>query len=802
MLKENNNGLSTAEVAERVARGDVNRVRQSTGAEYAEIVARNLFTLFNALVVPAAIALFALGEYRDGIAVSGMAVANAVLGLAQEIRAKRHLDRLALLAETTVGVLRDGAVREIASGDVVLGDVVLLGAGDTVVADGEVIESRYLEIDEALLTGESDPVSRVAGERVLSGSFAVAGEGRYRADGVGAGSYVQRTAAEARRYRYSASPLQVSVNRLIRLLTVVTVVLCVFYVILGSARNYSQAQVVQMIAATVTSMVPQGLVLMVTLAFVLGAVRLAARGAVAQRLESVETMAVIDTLCMDKTGTLTTGDLRLGEVRLLSEDIGVEEARRLLGLFASASPDRGNKSLAALRALSAGAPIELLDHVPFKSQNRYSAVRARVADDEHVLVLGAPEALTPRLSPEDAARADAARGELMKTGMRLLLFARARERLPFGGSLDGFTLRPLALVALRDELRPEAGGVLRALAEQAIDFKVISGDNPDTVRATIAPLATDAALAALARTPVVNGAELEAAGDAAELIRSRNVFGRVSPWQKVQIVVGLKEAGRSVAMLGDGVNDVLPIKNADLGVAMGSGSRAAKTVAGLVLTTDRFDLLPATLEEGRLILRNLRRAGKLFLVKNVFTVILIVGGMITLNLPFPFLPRQVTLLNALTIGGPALLLTINRQRAAATHSDFLREVGSFVLRTGVVLGAAGLALQWHSAARGDDEDVQRTFLLTALVLLGLLTLLRALTDGEPARSPGDWKYYLLAAVSLALYLAILYWPPARNFFSLVQLGAEQWITVLIAVIAAGAVLFLVDLFVDRQRRSV
>jgi cation-transporting ATPase E len=442
----------------------------------------------------------------------------------------------------------------------------------------------------------------------------------------------------------------------------------------------------------------------------------------------------------------------------------------------------------------------LLDHVPFKSQNRYSAVRARSADAEHVLVLGAPEALAPRLSPEHATKTDTARAELMKTGMRLLLFADACERQPFAGSLDGFTLRPLALVALSDELRPEAGGVLRALAEQDIDFKVLSGDNPDTVRATIAPLATEAGLAALAQTPVVNGAELEAAGDAAELITSRNVFGRVSPWQKVQIVVGLKEAGRNVAMLGDGVNDVLPIKNADLGVAMGSGSRAAKTVAGLVLTTDRFDLLPATLEEGRLILRNLRRAGKLFLVKNVFTVILIVGGMILLKLPFPFLPRQVTLLNALTIGGPALLLTLNRQRAAATHSDFLREVGSFVLRTGLVLGLAGLALQWYAASRGEDEDVQRTFLLTSLVLLGLLTLLRALTDGEAARSPGDWKYYLLVAVALALYLAILYWPPARNFFSLVPLGAGQWCTVLIAVIAAGAVLFLVDLFVDRLRQ--
>jgi cation-transporting ATPase E len=801
MRKHSTTGLTAAEVAVRVARGEVNRVPRSDRAAYAEIAARNLLTLFNALVVPAAIALFVLGEYRDGLAVSGMAVANAVLGLTQEIRAKRHLDRLALLAETQVRVVRDGAVTEIPSGDVVRGDLVLLGAGDSVVADGELVEARYLEIDEALLTGESDPVPRNAGDRVQSGSFAVVGEGRYVADGVGADAYAQRTAAEARKYRFAASPLQQSIDRLIRILTTTAVVLCVAYVFLWSSRGFAAKDLVQMIAATITSMVPQGLVLMATLAFVLGAVRMAARGAIVQRLSAVETMAAIDTLCMDKTGTLTTNNLQLERLVVLDAAVGDAEVRRRLRLFACASLDRGSKSLAALRSALGEGPAELLDQVPFKSQNRYSAVRARDGAGEHALALGAPEALAKYLHPDGAAAAEAARAELTKTGLRLLLFTDAAGPGPFAGSLEGFALRPLALAALSDEVRPEAGSVLRELAGQAIEFKILSGDNPETVRATVTPLGSAPELRALADGPVVTGAELEAAVDPVELVARRCIFGRVTPWQKVQVVAALKDAGRHVAMIGDGVNDVLPIKNAHLGIAMGDGTQAAKTVSGIVLTTNRFDLLPATLEEGRTILRNLRRAGKIFLVKNVYTLILIVGALGVFDLSFPYLPRQVTLLNFLTIGMPVVLITFGRERAGAARSDFVREVGLFALGTGVVIGAAGLALQWHSArVRGEDAATQRTLLLTALVLLGLATLLRALGDGESRRVAGDRWFYVLAAGALALYLAVMYFPPTATFFALEPLTADGWLRVLAAVVPAVATLMLLDLASRRAGR--
>jgi cation-transporting ATPase E len=796
-------GLSSAEAAQRAARGLVNRVRRSDATEYLDIVARNVLTLFNALVVPAAVVLFLLSDRKDlgddnfkaAVAVSGFAIVNTLLGLIQEFRAKRHLDRLTLLAEAHVQVVRDGQAREVLSGDVVQGDTVLLAAGDSVVADGTVVAARFLEVDEALLTGESDPVPRHEGEQVLSGSFCVAGEGAYRADRVGAAAFAQKTAAEARAYRYRASPLEASINRIIRILTALAVLLSLVYVGLYFLRGFDTDELVRMIAATVTSLVPQGLVLMATLAFILGAVRMTARGALVNRIAAVEAMASIDTLCMDKTGTLTTNRLRLARLRVVTGALSEDQVRQRLRLFASCSLDQSSKSLAALRAALGEAKGELLDQLPFKSQNRHSAVRVRADNREHVLVLGACEALRPLLMDPTWERPWR---ELLQTGLRVLLFAEAHvaPRDTFGGSLEGFTLRPLALVGLSDEMRPEAADVLRHLARQAIDFKILSGDNPDTVRATVAPLGQGeevAALKALAEDPIVSGDDLEHAAHPDDIIAGRHVFGRVSPWQKVQIVRTLTGQGRQVAMVGDGVNDVLPIKNARLGIAMGDGSRASKTVAGIVLTSNDFALLPRVLDEGRIIVRNLRRAGKLFLTKNVYFLLLVLAfDLGVFGLPFPFEPQQVTLLNFLTIGIPALLITLDHDPAGPSRGDYVWEVGGFALRTGLVTGLVGMALLlvsvhvWH-----DELRMQRTMLLSVVVLLGWVTLWRALRDGREGPG-GDHLPRWLPVAGLLVYVAIMYVPPSADFFLLEPLDLRRWLWVVAGTAAGWAAMTLVD----------
>ena len=784
-------GLSTAEVEERRRHGLVNRAPRSDWSDYRQILSRNLLTWFNAMVTPAAIALFVLGEIPGGIAVSGMAVVNSTLGLFQEIRAKRHLDKLMLLVESKARVIRDGQVQVISSGDVVQGEQVLLESGDTVVADGPVLQASYLEIDEALLTGESDPLRRNAGDHLMSGSFCVAGEGCYRADNVGGEAFANHTSMEARRYRYTASPLTRVINHLIQILSFTAIGLCLLYTVAylveGFPKNLQQElEFARMVAATITSMVPQGLVLTATISFTLGAMVMSRRGAVVQRLAAVETMAAIDVICTDKTGTLTTNNLHLTQVQRVTERYSEEDIRIRLRQFASASLDKTNRNVQALKSALGIIAVDALDQLPFKSQNGYSAVRIRVDEGERVLVLGAVEALDKFLQA-NATSWNETWHKLLPTGQRLLFFCQASPPHdghfpPFADNLEGFVLDPLALVGLADQLRPEAGKVLEALAVQGIAFKVLSGDNPETVRATVGSLNLP-----LAKDAVVSGDELAAAADSRDLIYDHSVFGRVTPRQKVHILEVLQERGCHVAMIGDGVNDVLPIKRADLGIAMGAGSQAAKTVSGLVLETNDFALLPETLEEGRTILRNLRRSSKLFLVKNVYSLILILVCFTgVFGLRFPYLPQQVTLLNWLVIGVPALVIALSRERSAtATKPRFFREVGWFALRTGVVFALAGLAMLGVSLWFWPDIDhsTQRTLLLSTLIFLGLTALFRALRDGEQVPLVGDYKFRLLGIVAIPVYLTAMYWPWSAAFFDLVPLTIGQW---LLTVVITGA----------------
>jgi cation-transporting ATPase E len=691
---------------------------------------------------------------------------------------------------------------------VVQDDHLLLTAGETVLADGEVLLARHLEIDEALLTGESDALTVGPGRHLLSGSFCVAGDGVYRADKVGNEAYAHQIGLLARRYRFSASPLQHVINRLIEILTIIAIVMCLLYVVLYYLRGFAPAELVRMVAATITSMVPQGLVLFTTLAFILGAVRMSRRGAVVQRLSAIESMAAVNVLCMDKTGTLTTNQLRLDQVHVVDPEMTDTRARRLLVLFAQTSLDQQNKTIQAIRAaIPATCNQEneirgvILDQLPFKSQNRYSAVRLRteVLDQKQeaggravgdgssvILVLGACDALEPFFSAEVSDQWAKTWRELLPTGLRLLMLARADVGngagiAPLNSQLPPLPLRPLAVIGLADELRPGAPQVLANLASQGIRFKIISGDHAETVHATVNQLRLP-----IGRESVVTGSELAAASNPQRLIAERSIFARVAPRQKVEIVETLQRQGGRVAMIGDGINDLLAIKRADLGIAMGEGSPAAKTVAGLVLENNRFDLLPATLAEGRNILRNLRRAGKIFLLKNVYTLFLIVVALGMLGLSFPYLPQQVTLLNKLTIGVPVFVITISRTSSArAGHAGFLWQIGWFAITTGLVVGLAGLVVFWLSAHGLEDSvPIQRTMLLSTLILLGLGNLPRVLTAEGEQLTPMDRLFLCWIPAALLLYAGEMYWPPAAYFFELAPLKLSEWAMVGAVVVPA------------------
>jgi magnesium-transporting ATPase (P-type) len=410
------------------------------------------------------------------------------------------------------------------------------------------------------------------------------------------------------------------------------------------------------------------------------------------------------------------------------------------------------------------------------------------------LVLGACEALQPFFSAEVGDEWVKAQQELLPTGLRLLMLARAdvengADVGPFDGRLPPLPLRPLALIGLADEVRSDAPEVLAALANQGIRFKIISGDHAETVHATVNQLGLP-----IGRESVVTGAELATASDPQRLIAERSIFARIAPNQKVEIVESLQQQGGRVAMIGDGINDLLAIKRADLGIAMGEGSSAAKTVAGLVLANNQFELLPAILAEGRNILRNLRRAGKIFLLKNVYTLFLIVVALGTLGLSFPYLPQQVTLLNKFTIGVPVFVITISRTSAArARHAGFLWQIGWFAITTGLVVGLAGLAVFWLSARGLEDPLVtQRTMLLSTLILLGVGNLPRVLTAEGEHLTRADRLFLCWIPAALLLYAGVMYWPPTADFFQLAPLSLYEWGVVVAVVVPALLLCLLLD----------
>ncbi|HSE54452.1 MAG TPA: HAD-IC family P-type ATPase, partial [Nocardioidaceae bacterium] len=612
-------GLTSAEVRQRVQAGLANRAVSRPSRTLGDILRANLFTRFNALLGALLVLILLVGPIQD--ALFGMVlVANSAVGIVQELRAKRTLDRLSLLNAPTATVVRDGETRKIAAEAVVLDDVLALGPGDQLVVDGEVLDTDGLELDESLLTGEADPVPKHRGDEVLSGSFVVAGTGRARAARVGEEAYAVALAAEARRFTLVHSEIRDALNRVLQVITwalVPTGVLLFTTQLLLEQATLGEA--VRGSVAGVVGMVPEGLVLLTSVAFAVGVVRLGARGVLVEELPAIEGLARVDVVGIDKTGTLTEGSMTVGSLVSLAggTEAGAAEA---LGALAHAD-ERPNASMRALaEEFAAPAGWRATDRVPFSSARKWSGV---TFDLQGTWVLGAPEVLlepgTPVLEEAEG---------LAATGHRVLLLARSI------GSLAGEELPPVlepwALVILTERLRPDAADTLRYFAEEDVEVKVISGDSPRTVAAVASALGLPGAdrpvdARGLSEDPAELGAVMETA----------TVLGRVSPHQKRAMVRSLQERGHVVAMTGDGVNDVLALKDADIGVAMGGGAQAARGVAQLVLLRSRFDVLPDVVAEGRRIIGNIERVANLFLTKTVYVTVLALAVGVA-QLPFPF----------------------------------------------------------------------------------------------------------------------------------------------------------------------
>ena len=775
-------GLTTEEVEQRRREGRTNDVPDAPVRTVGQIVRNNVLTPVNAIIGSMFVLIMVAGFPADAL-FAGVVVSNSVIGIAQELKARRELHKLAVLSAPRARVVRDGQALEVGTSEVVADEILELQPGDQVVVDGEVVAARGLEIDESLLTGESDPVDKAPGDGVMSGSFVNAGAGWYRATAIGADSYAARLAEEARRFKLAGSELKGGVNVILRRLTWIIPLATVLLLgrLLATEDRWQEA--LRGTVAAAVAMVPDGLVLLTSLSFITGVVALARRRALARELASVELLARVDTLCLDKTGTITTGDISFERVELLGA-ASEAEATGALAALASADP-APNATLAAIVDAVGDPPPgwRLTGSVPFSSARKWAAASFEGRGTFH---LGAPDVLLGAGDASDDARAKATAASA--DGERVLVVTRSGAAEPSGEALPT-DREPLCLVRLGDTLRSDAAEIFAYFRDQGVDLKVISGDHPATVAAVAhragitgagdrGDPASDIAVPGRLHPPAVDARRLPSQpGELADTLESTTVFGRVDPHQKRAMVHALQSRGRTVAMTGDGVNDVLALKDADMGIAMGTGSSAARAVAQLVLLDNRFATLPRVLAEGRRVINNIERVANLFITKAAYAVLLTL--LIGLSgSPFPFLPRHLTLIGTFSVGVPGFFLALAPNHRLV-KPGFLRRVLRFSLPAGAVAGVVTFVL--YEVVRrldGVSLDEARTSATMTLLAIGLVILLLI---SRPLR---PWKVGLAAAMA-ASYGAAMALPFLREFFELDVPPLGGWLCVVAAVIVGG-----------------
>jgi cation-transporting P-type ATPase E len=783
-------GLTDAQVAERVARGEFNDAPDAHSRSLASIIRSNTFTYFNALIGSMWIIMLLVAPIQDSL-FGFVIVANTLIGITQEYRASRTLAKLSVIGEAKITVRRNGTDVEVRPREVVLDDLILISTGEQLVVDGEVITSDGLEIDESLLTGEADPVDKSIGDTAMSGSFVVAGSGMYRATRVGKNSFAAGLTEQARKFALTRSELRESINTLIRIASFLLVPV-------GLLLLWSQLQADQPVndairgtIAGVVTMVPEGLVLLTSIAMAVSVIRLAGKKVLVQELPAVEVLARVDTVCVDKTGTLTQPGMQVRDVVVLDHDAPISDILGALG-SAEESPNPTLQAVAAAYAKPTG--WDATHVVPFSSARKWSAASfdGDGRDGHGTYLLGAPEVLLGDTHADVVREAE----ELAAKGSRVLLVgASMGEQRPDAEKGAG-AVSPLALVVIDQALRPDAADTVSYFLDQNVKIKVISGDNAATV----------GAIAARAGIPgsdhPVDARDLpDDAADLAEPMDANSVFGRVTPTQKQSMVDALHLRDRTVAMTGDGVNDVLALKNADLGIAMGSGSGATRAVAQIVLLDNKFSVMPSVVAEGRRVLGNIERVADVFVTKTFYASVtsLVIGLSAvvavllgTEALEFPFLPRHYTLVSALTIGIPGFFLALmpNTERF---RKGFLKRVLLFTIPAGIIAAGTSLASYLIELSNGSTIEDARTAATVTLFFVAAAVLLQSARPLNPLRIG-------IVLLMIAIFILMFAVPVAANFFLLtIPLGPGLTASVVLGLVGVVLV-WAATVITDRWRR--
>ena len=777
-------GLTSAQVAERVARGQTNDAPDPRSRSLASIIRANTLTWFNALIGSLWVVMWFVAPFQDSL-FGFVIVANSLIGIIQEYRASRALAKLSVIGEARPLVRRDGEDVDIRPSEVVLDDLVILRPGDQLVVDGEVVEAEGLEIDESLLTGEADPVDKAVGDTAMSGSFVVAGSGMYVATRVGRDSFAAGLTAQARKFTQTRSELRDDIARFVRIASMLIPPVGIILLISQLRANQSVDDAIRGTIAGVVTMVPEGLVLLTSIAMAVAVVRLAQRKVLVQDLPAVEVLARVDTVCVDKTGTLTEPGMDVTDVVVIDEQADVSAALGALG----AAEEAPNPTLQAVARTYPDSDWVTTDVIPFSSARKWAAATFA---DHGTWLLGAPEVILGDTAIQVRARAESLAGQ----GSRVLLLARTRGTAPNAESGPG-DAEPVALIVIDQRLRPDAAETVGYFLDQDVSVKVISGDNP----ATVSAIASQAGVPGAA-DPVDARTLADDPADLADPVDRHSVFGRVTPDQKQAMVGALHLRHRTVAMTGDGVNDVLALKQADLGIAMGSGSSATRAVAQLVLLDNRFSVMPHVVAEGRRVLGNIERVADVFLTKTFYATIISafigLSVIVTINssgepLEFPFLPRHFTLISSLTIGIPGFFLALmpNTERF---RPGFLRRVLLFAIPAGVICAASALATYLVVLSMGEPLEDARSAATIALFVVAFAVLVQS------AR-PLNLVRLTVCSLMLLCFILVLVIPWLSNFFAL-YLQPERDSAVALGFGLMGALLVAVATRItDRLRRA-
>ena len=767
-------GLSAGEAADRLRALGTEKLPASRST--ASIVAANVFTLFNAIIGGFFILILSLGLWADAI-FGLIAIINTWIGIRQELKAKAVLDRLAVLVAPKARVIRDGETLELMAGEVVPGDLVRLVPGDQLVADGLTIASRGLTVDESLITGESDGVGKADGDELLSGAFVLSGSAFCEVTAVREESYAGRLTGEARAFRHPPAPLQQEVNRVIVACTWALVPLATLLIGSLILRDTPLIESAQTATAGLITLIPEGLVLLMSVTFAIAAVSLARRGLLVQQMSATESLASVDTVCLDKTGTLTDGTLSIAAV--IPAAGSTEEAEAKLALFAASAGEQ-NRTLEAIGSRFPGSGVPVTAEIPFSSEWKWSGLALDGPDGPEVLVLGAPDVLEGEGDLILAAELGEALRRESSAGNRVVAFCRSTGPLPAEGAAGPpGEMTPIALVVFEENLRDGVTETLELMRKEDVSLKLISGDAPETVEAVARQVGIEV-------DGTVTGDDLPDDPERlAEVAAANTVFARIRPEQKKDLVAALSDAGHFTAMIGDGVNDVPALKTARLAVGMGSGAQVTRSVADMVLLKDDFARLPEAIADGRRIARNIHRLGRLYLTKTVYAAALILLVSVP-GFEFPFLPRQLTLAALVTIGIPSFVLALAPSDGPLYRGHILRALGAFALPAGIATALATIFSFLVVDASG-SLDEGRTAATTTLVILGLAFIL--LLERGPGREHISIQGYMLAMVAGlgALFAGILAVDPLREVFEMTYLTGVEWFIALLAV-ALGLVI--------------